>query len=160
LSYGDSFLWVGIDRINKFNPLSGEYLEDINLPGSAAELFFDSKFWSYDESNNTIKIYYLSSVGINENNFLNSPKDFSLYQNYPNPFNPSTTISWQTSVSGWQTLKVYDALGIEVTTLIDEFKPAGSYEIEFDATNIPSGVYFYRLITAPFIESKKMILMK
>ncbi|MCE7857533.1 MAG: T9SS C-terminal target domain-containing protein, partial [Ignavibacteria bacterium CHB3] len=86
--------------------------------------------------------------------------DFQLYQNYPNPFNPSTKISWQSSVSSWQTLKVYDVLGKEVASLVDEFKPAGNYEIEFDARNISSGIYFYELKTNTFCDQKKMIVIK
>ena len=85
---------------------------------------------------------------------------FSLEQNYPNPFNPSTIISWQSPVSSYQTLKVFDILGNEVATLVDEFKPAGKYEVEFDASEIPSGVYFYQLKTENFIETKKMILLR
>lgn len=87
-------------------------------------------------------------------------QDFRLYQNHPNPCNPSTIISWQTSASGWQTLKVYDLLGREVTTLVDEFKTAGKYEVEFDASNISSGIYFYVLKTNNFLDQKKMIVMK
>ena len=92
-------------------------------------------------------------------------EDFSLYQNYPNPFNPSTKISWQVPVGSWQTLKIYDVLGNEVTTLVDEYKPAGNYEVEFNShsgevRNLTSGVYFYQIITDSFIETKKMILMK
>lgn len=86
--------------------------------------------------------------------------DFSLYQNYPNPFNPSTTISWQSPVSSWQTLEVYDVLGNEVATLVDEYKPAGSYEVEFDAKGLSSGVYFYRIQAGSFIKTKKMILIR
>jgi hypothetical protein len=85
---------------------------------------------------------------------------FSLSQNYPNPFNPSTKISWQIPVGGWQTLKIYDVLGIEVTTLVNEYKPAGSYEVEWEATGLASGVYFYQLKADDFVETKKMILMK
>ncbi len=87
------------------------------------------------------------------------PSDFSLNQNYPNPFNPSTKISWQVPVGSWQTLKIYDLLGNEVTTLIDEYKPAGKYEIVWDASYLPSGVYFYQLNTENFIETKKMIII-
>ena len=88
------------------------------------------------------------------------PSDFSLYQNYPNPFNPSTTISWQVPVGSWQTFKIYDVLGNEVATLVDEYKPAGSYEVEWNASGLPSGIYFYQLKTENFIETKKMILMQ
>jgi hypothetical protein len=86
--------------------------------------------------------------------------EFSLKQNFPNPFNPTTVIGWQSPVDGRQTLKIYDILGKEISTLVDEFKPAGSYEIKFDANNLPSGVYMYRLSAGPFIQIKKMILMR
>ncbi|WP_337872968.1 T9SS type A sorting domain-containing protein [Ignavibacterium sp.] len=85
---------------------------------------------------------------------------FSLSQNYPNPFNPSTIISWQSPISGWQTLKVYDMLGNEVAALVDEFKPAGSYNAEFTANNLSSGIYYYKLQIGSFVETKKMMLMK
>jgi enterochelin esterase family protein len=92
------------------------------------------------------------------------PKGFILYQNYPNPFNPSTIISWQSAVGSWQTLKIFDLLGNEVATLIDEYKPAGNYEIEFrpesSIRNLASGIYFYQLTSGSFIESKKMIILK
>jgi hypothetical protein len=86
--------------------------------------------------------------------------EFALHQNYPNPFNPATKITWQTPVSIWQTLKIYDVLGNELTTLVDEYKPAGNYEVEFDAAHLPSGVYFYRLQAGNFTETKKLILMR
>jgi hypothetical protein len=86
--------------------------------------------------------------------------DFELQQNYPNPFNPTTKISWQSPVSNWQTLKIYDLLGREVAILVDEYKPAGVYEVEFNATGLSSGVYFYKLIAGSFLETKKMILMR
>jgi hypothetical protein len=87
-------------------------------------------------------------------------KDFSLCQNYPNPFNPTTKISWQSPVGSWQTLKVYDMLGNEVATLVDEYKPAGSYEVDFNAVGLSSGIYFYKLQTGLFVETKKMILLR
>lgn len=86
--------------------------------------------------------------------------DLILHQNFPNPFNPSTVISYQLPVSSNVVLKIYDVLGNEVGTLVDEYKPAGSYEVDWDASNYPSGVYFYQLKTQNFLESKKMILMK
>ncbi|MDY0081792.1 MAG: CotH kinase family protein [Ignavibacteriaceae bacterium] len=89
-----------------------------------------------------------------------APQEFILYQNYPNPFNPATTIIWQTPISGWQTLKVYDILGNVVATLVDEYRPAGSYEVHFDAANLASGVYIYKLQTDGFMSSKKMLLLK
>jgi hypothetical protein len=94
------------------------------------------------------------------------PNDFVLYQNYPNPFNPSTRIQYHVFSNSYVSLKVFDVLGNEVATLVDEFKPAGSYEVEFPnvetrhASSLPSGVYFYQLKVGNFLTSKKMILMK
>ncbi len=102
-------------------------------------------------------------VGVDDN-FVSS--DFKLFQNYPNPFNPNTKISWQSPVSSWQTLKVYDVLGNEVATLVDEYREAGRYEVEFNAVgtrrgvSLPSGIYFYRLTAGSFTEVKKMVLTK
>lgn len=95
---------------------------------------------------------------INPNN--QTLKDFRLEQNFPNPFNPNTRISWQSPESGWQTLKVYDVLGNEIITLVDEYKPSGFYEIEFDAASLSSGVYFYKLKAGDFWAVKRMLLMK
>jgi hypothetical protein len=86
--------------------------------------------------------------------------DFTLRQNYPNPFNPVTKISWQSPVSSWQILKIYDLLGNEVGTLVDEYKEAGSYEIEFDAKSLASGVYYYELKTENYTAGKKMVILK
>lgn len=88
------------------------------------------------------------------------PTEFSLNQNYPNPFNPTTKISWQSPVSGHQSIKVFDILGNEVATLIDEYKEAGKYELNFDASDLTSGVYFYKLQAGSFVETKKMLLIK
>ncbi len=100
---------------------------------------------------------YSSTTGITEENI---PEEFQLFQNYPNPFNPSTKISWQSPVGGKQILKVYDVLGNEVATLVDEYKEEGSYEITFNANELSSGVYFYKLQTGSFVEIKKMILLR
>ncbi|MFO7525077.1 MAG: FG-GAP-like repeat-containing protein [Ignavibacteriaceae bacterium] len=92
------------------------------------------------------------------------PSGFELSQNYPNPFNPSTTISWQTPGGSWQTLKVFDLLGREVATLVNEYRPAGSYEVEFDASRLPSGTYFYTISASGaadgFFQTRKMMLVK
>ncbi|MBT8387543.1 MAG: T9SS type A sorting domain-containing protein, partial [Ignavibacteria bacterium] len=88
------------------------------------------------------------------------PDDYNLSQNYPNPFNPSTIIKFQLPVSSRVSLKIYDALSNEVETLIHEELGSGSYNVEFNATNYASGIYFYRLIAGDFVQTKKMILMK
>lgn len=99
-----------------------------------------------------------NTVGVEDNTQL--PQIFALDQNYPNPFNPSTKISWQSPVAGYQSIKVYDVLGNEVATLINEEKPVGSYEVEFNASNLSSGVYLYKLQAGNFVETKKMILLR
>ncbi|MBI5662386.1 MAG: T9SS type A sorting domain-containing protein [Ignavibacterium album] len=88
------------------------------------------------------------------------PTEYKLFDNYPNPFNPTTAISWQSPVGSWQTLKVYDVLGNEVATLVDEYREAGGYKVEFDASKLASGVYFYKLTAGSFTSSKKMMVVK
>jgi agmatine deiminase len=93
-----------------------------------------------------------------------APGSFALEQNYPNPFNPSSVITYQLPVSSDVTLKVYDILGNEIVTLVDEYKQAGKYKVEFNPVsgnrNLASGIYFYQLKVDSFIETKKMLLMK
>ena len=85
---------------------------------------------------------------------------YSLNQNFPNPFNPSTKISWQSPVGSWQSIKVFDVLGNEIATLVNEYKPAGIYEVEFDGTGLPSGVYLYQLKAGDYINTNNMLLLK
>ncbi len=99
----------------------------------------------------------VTAVSSNGNYSLSS---FKLSQNYPNPFNPSTIINYEIPTSSLVTLKVYDLLGREVTTLVNEIKPAGKYNITFDASKYSSGVYFYRIEAGEFSQIKKMVLLK
>jgi len=99
-----------------------------------------------------------SSVGVNEgNNFVN---DYRLEQNYPNPFNPTTVISYQLAVSSFTSLKIYDVLGNEIASLVNEKKSSGNHEIKFDGSNLSSGIYYYKLTAGGFSDTKKMILLK
>ncbi len=109
------------------------------------------------------KIRLLASVGkTNSSNHL--PKEFSLEQNYPNPFNPNTVIGYQLPMTGYVTLKVYDVLGKEVATLVNDYHEAGRYEITFDASfasgGLASGVYIYTIKAGSFIQSKKMVIIR
>ncbi|MFB3056072.1 MAG: T9SS type A sorting domain-containing protein, partial [Ignavibacteriaceae bacterium] len=88
------------------------------------------------------------------------PDDFILFQNYPNPFNPTTKIQYAVSKRQFISLNVYDVLGNLIVTLVNEEKPSGTYEVEFDASNLPSGVYMYRLTAGNFSSSKKLLLLK
>jgi len=99
---------------------------------------------------------------------INYPFKFALEQNYPNPFNPTTKIKYsiptvtlrQAQSDNWVILKVYDVLGTEITTLVNEEKPAGNYEVEFSGNDLTSGIYFYQLKAGSFIQTKKMILLR
>ena len=126
-----------------------------DAPDSSLEVapYFNNEIWQ--KLNQVI----CSPVIVSENN-NQAPVDFELYQNYPNPFNPSTIISWQSPLGSWQTLKIYDVLGNEVATLVNEYKPAGMHNVQFTTHNLASGIFFYQLKSGEYIETKKMILLK
>jgi hypothetical protein len=100
-----------------------------------------------------------------ENRIKEIPSSFNLFQNYPNPFNPNTKIRYTipsvgTSLMKFVQLKIYDILGREVTTLVNENQQPGNYEVTFNTTNLSSGVYLYKLTAGSFSATKKMILLK
>jgi len=110
-------------------------------------------------------VYGDTTVVSVEDETPNLATEFSLSQNYPNPFNPSTSIQYAVSSKQFVSLKVYDVLGNEITTLVNEELPAGEYEVKFDSRDLihqtlPSGIYFYQLKTGSFIQTKKMLLLK
>ncbi len=105
------------------------------------------------------KIYKISTTPENEIQSI-VPEEFLLSQNYPNPFNPTTRISFTLSEAGFVTLKVYDILGREVTTLFSKVMSAGKYEVDFDASQLPSGTYIYSINAGKQQISKKMLLIK
>jgi Secretion system C-terminal sorting domain len=90
----------------------------------------------------------------------NQPLSFKLNQNYPNPFNPTTKISYSVDQAGLVTLKIYNVLGQEVKTLVNNYQNSGSYKVNFNATSLPSGVYLYRLTSGNLVQVKKMVLLK
>jgi len=131
--------------------------EDKNIDPSSSLIRYRLKQIDLDgsfEYSDIVEVSYFANI------------NFSLDQNYPNPFNPSTKISWKSSVSSWQILKVFDVLGNEIATLVDEYRLAGRYEVEFNTVetrhgvSLPSGVYFYQLKVSDFVTSKKMIIIK
>jgi hypothetical protein len=97
-------------------------------------------------------------TGIKE--VTNFPHKYSLSQNYPNPFNPTTIISWQLAVGSFVTLKVYDILGREVKTLVNELQSAGNHSVTFNAEGLSTGIYLYRIEAGNFTETKKLLLLK
>jgi hypothetical protein len=153
---------------------------DIRLTNAATESWLPSVAISdtilhvvwRDERDGNYEIYYKRNTNANisavEDDHSNIPRHFSLEQNYPNPFNPSTVISYQLPIGGNVTLKVFDILGNEIETLVNEEKPSGNYEVTWYAGKLPSGVYFYQLRAVDpesssgqgFISTKKMILLR
>jgi len=120
--------------------------------------------WADFRDGSSYEIYYNRNptgnvTGI-ENIGLDFPEEFMLEQNFPNPFNPSTTFKYSIPNSEFVTLKVYDVLGNEVATLVNEEKPAGIYEVEFDASRLSSGVYLYKLSAGDFSDVNKLMLLK
>ncbi|MDO8549090.1 MAG: T9SS type A sorting domain-containing protein [Ignavibacteria bacterium] len=105
-------------------------------------------------------IFINNTVDADDQGSLINPTEYNLAQNYPNPFNPITTIKYQLPKSSFVTLKIYDILGSEVSGLVNEEKPAGNYEVKFDASNLSSGIYFYTIKAGDFTATKKMILLR
>ncbi len=145
-------------------PITGIiYIGGVGRPVFATE-FWDGDIddvWIYNRALSEDEIDSLFSIitDINKSED-NLPINFALHLNYPNPFNPITTINYQIPELSFVTLKIYDVLGSEVTTLLNEEKEVGGYEVEFDGRGLPSGIYFYRLQAGSFIETKKMLLLK
>lgn len=105
-----------------------------------------------------IFLYYSPITDVrSEKNITNG---FNLFQNYPNPFNSTTTINYSIPKSQFVTLKVFDMLGKEIITLVNENKNTGNYEITFDTKNLPSGIYFYQLKTGEYQQTKRMVLLR
>jgi beta-glucanase (GH16 family) len=114
--------------------------------------FPDTMFVDY------IRVYQLST-GVNGGRDK-TPMEFGLEQNYPNPFNPSSQIEFRIPESAYVSMKVLNTLGNEVSVLVSERKPAGSYSVRFDGSNLASGVYFYRLQAGDFVQTRKLLLLK
>jgi len=91
---------------------------------------------------------------------IDLPLAYALEQNYPNPFNPTTTIGYSIPEDNLVTIRLYDVLGNEVITLVNEQKPAGKYEMLYNASNIASGVYYYQITSGSFTQTRKLMLMK
>jgi hypothetical protein len=147
--------------------LTGSYLRMIS-PGMYNVTFSADSFVTKSVNNIKVTNYNASLLNVQlepkltavESGSYFNINTYSLYQNYPNPFNPSTAIKYQIPQSGKVTLTIYDILGKEVARLVNGYKNAGNYNINFDASNLPTGIYFYQLKVNDFVSLKKMILIK
>jgi hypothetical protein len=152
---------VNAPILNNPNPVSN------SMNGLTAKCFSDTvrlfQPGGYPVSAVASNIFLVTGCGglITETgNTSNIPGNYSLKQNYPNPFNPVTKIDYALPKNGFVTLKVYDMLGREVVSLVNETKAAGNYSVDFNASSLTSGVYFYRLEVNSFVDTKKMMLVK
>jgi len=146
--------WVRIGFVNGHGtttePKEYSYIDDINTI-EASSLVYRLK-----------QIDFLGSYEYSDEVYVENPApmDYALHQNYPNPFNPTTSIKYGVAVKSHIVMKVFNALGSEVAILVNKEKPIGSYEVEFDATGLPSGIYFYQLVSGTYSETRKMNLLK
>jgi hypothetical protein len=148
---GDSLVYLDEKALalNTANYFDGDYRIIVDVYDEAGNFDIDSMDVKFKNGN---------PVGVeNEEGKIYS---FNLEQNYPNPFNPSTSIQYAIGSRQFVTLKVYDVLGNEIATLVKEEKEPGFYEVEFDASNFSSGVYYYKIISGEFIQTRKMVYLK
>jgi len=134
------------------------YLDEAALPGESYKYVVTSidKLKNESTPSNTLEITYTGLEAIAQM----QPENFILYQNYPNPFNPKTTIGYQLNASGFVELSIYNTLGQKVAALISEQQAAGRYTINWDASGMASGFYYYRLIAGGFVSIKRMLYLK
>jgi len=137
-----------------FVPQEGSYSNNMN---GAYDVSVNGTHYVINSSNVLFMDALLTSV---KNPNTGNPFQFNLSQNYPNPFNPSTKISYQLPVKSLVTLRVYDIIGREVATLVNEQQNPGLYDVTFDGSWLASGVYFYRIEAGTFIQTKKFVLLK
>ena len=135
-------------------------LDHTGLNAAINKLYYDENKNLYACTQNGIYLFNGELTSLNEDGVSLNPIEFSLSQNYPNPFNPTTKISYQLPIESKVLLKVYDVLGSEVATIINEYQDAGFKELDFDASSLSSGIYIYKIIAGDFVSSKKMIVLK
>ncbi len=155
------------DAFNTLLELLNLTLDDIGFAYYVQEVFVSGGLeFTIGADNIELRLSHFSKFGggrgsvVDVENEINKPQEFALYQNYPNPFNPTTNIRYSLPSNSYVTLKVYDAIGAEVTTLVNGEKPAGVYEVQFDASKLSSGIYFYELKANNRVITRKMILLK
>jgi len=182
--YDRKQVYDGSMEIYAFNPQDRMYTEFVNTPydsldaipedgGEHRDHFTWNLVWweSNFEQGDIIEVQYIGAITLDDYFLFTAEpsaivkndrvvKDFRLAQNYPNPFNPMTTIEYQIPVLSKVELTIYNILGQKVRTLVNKKQPAGSYRLQFNASNLASGVYVYRLKAGSYVSSKKMLVIK
>ncbi len=166
----DLYSWISYGQIDTLYDSGGDGavsvfgMDAVNIPAGDEFVFWVGISLGDDESEMVANMTAAESrygvITNVEDNISAIPSDYELKQNYPNPFNPSTTIRFSVPQSEFISLKIYDVLGNEVETLVNQDLSAGSYEVQFNANSLSSGIYFYQLITGNYSETKKMNLIK
>ena len=161
LSVVGNYLYIanaewGLRMLDISNPSSPSFVGSYNTPGNAWHVFVDNYVYVADST--SLLILRFNPNGIDDE--VNSPRRYALLQNYPNPFNATTTIDLAIARDGQVNLSIYNLLGQKIATLIDGFESAGDKRVNWDASSLPSGVYFTRLKTAGQIKTIKMTLLK
>jgi hypothetical protein len=138
------------------------FLENIPMSSGLGSIYLvdGNNGWASGGNGTILHTTNAGVTFIEEEKFEVVPTNLTLSQNYPNPFNPSTSFTYSIPEEAAITIKVFDITGKEIETLVNEEKPAGTYEITWYAENLPSGVYFYQIRAGAFVETKKMILLK
>lgn len=159
--YYELHIWgPGVDTLVKARDTSVTLMPFASMQNGAAyrwHVWIRDEFTDVSSRDTFLLFYRASALGVKEQN---TPHQFALMQNYPNPFNPTTTIEFTLATPGYTTLKVFDVLGREVTTLVEGVKQPGTYSVTWDATGSPSGLYLYKLQAAGFTGIKKMVLVR
>ncbi|MHB8853117.1 MAG: T9SS type A sorting domain-containing protein [Ignavibacteriaceae bacterium] len=152
--YRDTTIYLSNSTGDDYEPIISFYHSDTT---------YIAVFWTHEE-NGTKDIWMAKAIYVPEIGAVNEPpqvlSNYTLEQNYPNPFNPVTTINYTIASKDFVTIKVYDVLGKEISTLVNEEELAGNYSVNFNASKLSSGVYFYRMQAGSFVETKKLILLK
>jgi hypothetical protein len=173
ISYSDSIVNEYLLFSQQMTPLSFEIpandsvklIFDLFVPvtksSHSKDIWTDTiTIFNNSKNNSAQDIAILSDITLGNIDEEKIPISFKLFQNYPNPFNPTTKIKYSIPSSENVKMKIFDVLGHEIINLVNDYKSAGTYEIEFDAKNLSSGIYFYRIISGKYLETKKMLLLR
>ena len=165
ITVGDTVRWMNLGGLHNVVADDNSFT---NGPPSFNNWVYDNVFTSagdnpyfcvtHVEVGMTGVVTVMNPVSVSDQNVV--VNKFELEQNYPNPFNPSTLIRYQTAEKSNVTLTVYNSIGRKISTLLNEVKPEGTFTIEFDGSNLPSGIYYFRLQAGTFTDTKKMVLLR
>ena len=153
---------VGVDGVIDHTSDGGNFWsqQTSGTTNTLWDVYFVNPVTGWIVGDNGLILKYTTPVFVDEKESSSTPNQFILEQNFPNPFNPTTTIQYSIPQSGNVQLKIYNLLSEEIATLVDDYKDAGRYEVRFDAYNLSSGIYYYRIISGSIVQIRKMVLIR